>query len=91
MSTFERISADRSGLHHVSVVLGALRTSVVHTARFFRNRVAIKQMVDMDDALLKDIGLTRSEVERAYVAPLSHDTMSELKQAARVRASRMSV
>lgn len=91
MSTFERTSAGRAGLHHTSSALEAVRSAFALLTRFFANRVAIKQMVDMDDALLKDIGLTRADVERAYIAPLSHDTMGELKQAASIRASRMSV
>ena len=46
-------------------------------------------MADMDDALLKDIGLTRTDVEQAYMSSIREDPMVDLKRAACNRAQRM--
>ncbi|MGV0877826.1 DUF1127 domain-containing protein [Martelella sp. FLE1502] len=89
MSLIERTSASRIGIMHslwsgISAFAGAAR-------RFAKNRLAVNRMAEMDDALLKDIGLSRHEINRAHMAPLSEDPMAELRKAAANRAARMYV
>ena len=42
--------------------LGACRGAI---ARYFARRDALAQLIECDDALLQDIGLTRSQIEPA--------------------------
>ncbi len=89
MSLIERTSVTRIGIGHslwtgVSAFIGAAR-------RFAKNRLALRYMAEMDDALLKDIGLSRHEINRAHMAPLSDDPMADLRKAAANRAARMYV
>lgn len=89
MSLIERTSASRIGIRHsfwagISAFIGAAR-------RFTKNRMAVRYMAEMDDALLKDIGLTRHDIERAYMASISEDPMADLRKAAANRAARMYV
>ncbi|MBB4124062.1 DUF1127 domain-containing protein [Martelella radicis] len=89
MSFIERAPASRALAHrHHSLFAGfaALRAAF---ARFAKNRAAIRYMADMDDALLKDIGLSRLDVDRAYMAPVKEDPMVDLKRAACNRSQRM--
>lgn len=90
MTMIDRTLDSRAAAHR-SGILDILRASFVATVRFFRNRFAIKEMAELDDALLKDIGLNRHDIDRAYFSSASHDPMSELKQAADKRAQRMIV
>ncbi|WP_180901055.1 DUF1127 domain-containing protein [Martelella soudanensis] len=53
--------------------------------------MAVRYIAEMDDALLKDIGLTRHDIDRAYMAPISDDPMAELRKAAANRSARMYV
>lgn len=50
-------------------------------------RNGIRQMLAMEDHLLRDIGVTRGDVERAANLPLGHSAGGEL---ARIRRSRVS-
>ncbi|MAU20971.1 MAG: hypothetical protein CMH13_10615 [Martelella sp.] len=89
MSLIERTSASRMSIGHslwtgISAFMRAAR-------RFTKNRLALQRMAEMDDALLKDIGLSRHEIHRAHMAPLSEDPMAELRKAAANRAARMYV
>ncbi|WP_174803756.1 DUF1127 domain-containing protein [Martelella limonii] len=87
MSLIERTSASRAGIQHS---LWASINAIVDAAkRFTKNRIAVRYMSEMDDSLLKDIGLSRYDVERAYMAPASEDPMEELKRAAAKRSARM--
>ncbi|AJY46142.1 DUF1127 domain-containing protein [Martelella endophytica] len=91
MSMIERVSGTRTATSSSQTMSETLRAAAAATARFIRNRLAIKQMVHLDDALLKDIGLTRGEVENAYMKPVTNDPMAELRRAASDRAARMSL
>ncbi len=89
MSLIERTSVTRIGTRHslwagISAFIGAAR-------RFTKNRMAVRYIAEMDDALLKDIGLTRHDIDRAYMAPISDDPMAELRKAAANRSARMYV
>ncbi|MET3599017.1 DUF1127 domain-containing protein [Martelella mangrovi] len=89
MSLIERASESRSLAHRPHFWIEGLRAFRAAVARFVRNRSAIRYMNEMDDALLKDIGLDRAEVERAYMSTVKEDPMVELQQAACNRAQRM--
>lgn len=43
-------------------LLGACRGTI---ARYFARREALAQLIEFDDALLQDIGLTRAQIEPA--------------------------
>lgn len=43
-------------------LLGACRGAI---ARYFARREALAQLIEFDDALLQDIGLTRAQIEPA--------------------------
>lgn len=88
MSMIDRTSESRASAPS-SPFLESARAAFAATVRFFNNRFAIKQMVELDDALLKDIGLTRRDVERAHFAPVSGDPMTDLKRSASRQAQRM--
>ncbi|HEX2257795.1 MAG TPA: DUF1127 domain-containing protein [Afifellaceae bacterium] len=55
------------------------------TWRAWRNRMAARQLQRFDDRLLSDIGLRRSDVDRAFALPLWEDPTREL---ARITAER---
>ena len=89
MSLIERTSVTRIGRQYslwasINALIGA-------ATRFTKNRMAVRYMAEMDDALLKDIGLTRHDVERAYMAKISEDPIEDLKKAAQKRSARMYV
>lgn len=89
MSLIERTSVTRIGVRHslwdsISAFIGAAR-------RFTKNRMAMRYIAEMDDALLKDIGLTRHDINRATMAPTSNEPMEELRKAAANRSARMYV
>lgn len=50
-----------------------------HLARK-RDRRAFKQMLNLDDQVLNDMGVTRHEVEYASRLPLSVDAATELRR-----------
>lgn len=60
--------------------------------RYLRNwhkRRALKQVHDLDDHILKDIGVERAEVEDALNLPLAYDPIFELHR--RVNARRRQI
>ncbi|MCG6883505.1 MAG: DUF1127 domain-containing protein [Silicimonas sp.] len=48
--------------------------------RQVRRRRGLKRLLDLDEAILEDIGVTRSEVEIAMSLPLSVDAATELRR-----------
>lgn len=50
-----------------------------------RDRRALRRITDLDDHLLRDIGVTRAEVELALSAPLTLDAGTELRRLANER------
>ena len=63
--------------------------AVVRLMRRFRNRRVAGQLARLDDRMLADIGLTRSDLRDAYSEPLWHDPTDVLaRRAAERRSSR---
>jgi uncharacterized protein YjiS (DUF1127 family) len=57
---------------------------VLQAIRSFSSRRAVAKLADLDEHLLADIGLDRSDVKAALDLPFSHDVSRELQ----FRASR---
>ncbi len=57
--------------------------------RNWRARRAVTSLESFDDYMLRDIGVTRAEVEWASGLPLSHNAALELEERARQRRYRM--
>ena len=54
-----------------------------------RRRRGIRRLLDLDDNILKDIGVTRGEIEFATELPLSVDAATELRRISLERRRRM--
>lgn len=69
----------------------AVTARVVQTAarllRAWRNRRQFRRLREMSEYELLDIGLTRSDLQAAYRAPLAADPTSELRLIAEARAA----
>lgn len=89
MSLIERTSVTRIGRQYS--LWASINALIDAATRFTKNRMAVRYMAEMDDALLKDIGLTRYDVERAYMAKISENPIEDLKKAAQNRSARMYV
>lgn len=57
-----------------------LANGLIERVRRIRRRRSFKRLLDLDDALLKDIGVTRGEVEIAAGLPSSVDAATELRR-----------
>ena len=57
-------------LQRVREFVGAV---VIEAAKRWRHRREVRQLAEFDDQMLKDIGLTRSEVEGALAEPFYRD------------------
>ena len=75
-----------------SLAIGAIRTIAAHPAGPFRrlvralkNRRDAHRLAGLDDRMLADIGLTRSDLHDAYAEPLWHDPTDVLAQRAAER------
>lgn len=60
--------------------LFALADNLTTRIKQFRCRQNMKRLLDLDAATLKDIGVTRGEVEIALGHPLSVDAATELRR-----------
>lgn len=60
-------------------------TAVVRVIRNWRHRKDLKKLRAMDDYLLRDIGVTRDELERLSRLPLTADVQWERERLARLR------
>jgi uncharacterized protein YjiS (DUF1127 family) len=63
-------------------IVAALATGF---ARWLRNRVVAAKLAQLDDRMLADIGLTRSDLSDAYSQPLWHDPTDMLARRAHER------
>jgi uncharacterized protein YjiS (DUF1127 family) len=70
------------------VAVGA--DALSRTVRAVRNRHAAAGLAGLDDHMLADIGLTRSDLRDAYSEPLWHDPTDLLASRAAERRSRQS-
>lgn len=60
--------------------LTRLVSSLADRARNHRRRRRFNRLLDLDDAMLKDIGVTRGEVQIASGLPLSVNAATELRR-----------
>jgi len=60
-------------------VAGALAQGLRHLHRAYRNRSDATALASLDDRMLADMGLTRSDVRDAFAEPLWHDPTSLLR------------
>ena len=56
-----------------STVLGTFVRSLVDLAKTFQHRREVMNLAELDDRMLKDIGLTRSDVDAALAEPILHN------------------
>ena len=82
-----------ASLARASVAVGSRVTAgLAKIARALKNRRDAASLAGMDDRMLADIGLTRSDLRDAYSEPLWHDPTDVLAQrAAERRGSRRQV
>lgn len=77
-------------LTHRSAILPALgREVAARTVQVFKaviNRRSVHALYDYDERMLKDIGLTRSDVVAALDAPLIEDPSAHLRRVAAGRS-----
>lgn len=62
-----------------AVIPTRLAKAVVHVIRATRNRFDVLQMLEMDDRMLRDIGLTRCDVTSALSSPVMIDPTTRLR------------
>ena len=68
-------------------ILTRLRAWFAERERRRIDRDAFRNLLRLDDAMLRDIGVTRDEVVRAASLPLSHNAALELQALKRGRRS----
>ena len=65
-----------------AILWTAVAHSTIRFARAIRNRIHVNSLVRMDDRLLRDIGLTKHDVNRALGASIGDDPSHELTRSA---------
>lgn len=63
-------------------------TRVTERAAQMRRRRKLKRLMDLDDHMLKDVGVTRGEIQIATSLPLSADAATELRRMSLERRQR---
>ncbi|WP_095588507.1 DUF1127 domain-containing protein [Actibacterium ureilyticum] len=63
-------------------LVDTLRRRLRARAQHRQNRAAFRNLLSKDDAILRDIGVTRADVERAAGLPLSQNAAQELRRMA---------
>lgn len=67
------------GVMVAAVIPARLLKGIVVFARSTRNRYDVLQMLEMDDHMLRDIGLTRTDVTSALSSPVMMDPSTRLR------------
>jgi uncharacterized protein YjiS (DUF1127 family) len=67
------LSVSRAKLGNLHLVTSAGLVRAGKLVRTLRNRYEVRQLAELDDRSLKDIGLTRSDVQGALAASLLSD------------------
>lgn len=68
------------GRTHSGDHIGSLSGNLIRRIFEIRTRRRMKRLLDLDDHMLKDVGVTRGEIEVATSLPLSRDAATELRR-----------
>lgn len=68
------------GRTHSGDHIGTLAGNLMLRIRELRRRRRLTRLLDLDDHLLKDVGVTRGEIEIATSLPLSSDAATALRR-----------
>lgn len=68
------------GRTHTGHPIQTLSGQLIERIRMIRRRRHFNRLLDLDDHMLKDVGVTRGEVEIASNLPLSADAATELRR-----------
>ncbi len=68
------------GRTHSGDYIGTLSGNLIRRISEIRTRRRLKRLLDLDDHMLKDVGVTRGEIEIATGLPLSSDAATELRR-----------
>lgn len=60
--------------------IGTLSAKLIERVREIRTRRKLKRLLDLDDHMLKDVGVTRGEIDVATSMPLSADAATALRR-----------
>ncbi|MBI1383403.1 MAG: DUF1127 domain-containing protein [Rhizobiales bacterium] len=85
-STHGRPTALRGALEAAVTALAAILESPTRLARIVARRRQVSRLLEYDDRMLLDMGVTRGDVHDVLSGPWSQDTMSRL---ATIRKDRM--
>jgi uncharacterized protein YjiS (DUF1127 family) len=77
--------AGRSALRAAAALAAAAGRRAANLLRVIRNRHASAMLARLDDRMLADIGLTRSDLRDAFAEPMWHDPTDVLARRARER------
>lgn len=76
------------GRTHDGHPIQTLSASLIERVRRLRRRRGFKRLLDLEDHMLEDIGVTRAEVQMATGLPLSTDAATELRRVSLERRRR---
>ncbi len=68
------------GRTHSGDHIGTLSSRLIERIREIRTRRRLKRLLDLDDHMLKDVGVTRGEIDVATSLPLSTDAATALRR-----------
>lgn len=77
-STYLNTGQSRLRIRHPLEAAGLLRGFLARAARLYRNHRAVRHLAMLDDHLLRDIGISRADVEAALSKPAWSDPSEEL-------------
>lgn len=88
MITYENSQAERFYGSAITRVLGRLLRIVTIRVTEKKNRKGLSALTDLDDRMLRDLGVTRDEVRWAIQQPLGIDAGAELTRSARANRTK---